>query len=77
MERNIVPRRWLRLGSANAHPTTGRLNERTLHLNSQRNGLDNGVHLRLLFRIFASVRALVIFLRRPGGMRFAVGYIWQ
>jgi hypothetical protein len=45
MERSIVPRRWLRLGSANAHPTTGRLNERTLHLNSQKNGLDNGVHL--------------------------------
>lgn len=45
MERNIVPRRWLRLGSANDDPIKDRLNARTLHLNSQKNGLDNGVHL--------------------------------
>ncbi len=45
MERNIAPRRWLRFGSANADPIKGRLNARTLHLNSKKNGLDNGVHL--------------------------------
>lgn len=32
------------LGSARTSPKTGNSNARTLHLNFQKNGLDNGVH---------------------------------